>query len=395
MGGRQTLVSRIMIQLLSVLPWLLLLALLPILLRARPRLADLAPATEEPLVSIVVPARNEARNIGACVATLLASGYANREIIVVDDGSGDGTREIAEALAERTRDDVRVIQASPLPDGWVGKPWACREGVRRARGELLLFTDADTRHDPDLLERAVGALETERADLVSVLPAYPARGFWPRVVLPHLWLVLRLRYPSAERVNRARTAASVRVNGEFLLIRRGAYDSAGGHDAVRSEILSDLRLAQRVVERGGRVFLAHGEELLDGRAYASLPEILEAWSKAVAVGASSDTDPWLRPYVPALVVAFLLFFWVVPVLALTAGLMGWAGGGARLWGGTVVALSLLFWVPVYTSLRWRRGSAAFFPIGAAVAAWVFVRGSLWSGVVEWKGRHYRTSPTAP
>src|SRR5690606_20229877 len=168
--------------LLSLLPWALFVLWMPVLLRQRPRIAAYAPPTDgaAPLVSIIVPARNEAHNIAACVATLLDSAYPRREVIVVDDGSVDGTGDIARALAERSEGAVHVIDGAPLPAGWFGKPWACWQGYRAARGEVLLFVDADTRQEPELIGHAVGALEAERADLVTVLPRQRLRTFWER-----------------------------------------------------------------------------------------------------------------------------------------------------------------------------------------------------------------------
>src|SRR5512138_164192 len=148
----------------------MILIVLPLLVRNRTRLEDVDSIRndEGSLVSIVVPARNEAGNIGACVATLLDSAYPRREIIVVDDGSTDGTGDIARILAERGEGMVRLIESAPLPDGWVGKCWACWQGYEAARGDVLLFTDADTRHDEALLGHAVGALRATGASLLSV-----------------------------------------------------------------------------------------------------------------------------------------------------------------------------------------------------------------------------------
>src|SRR5690606_9392515 len=158
--------------LLSLVPWALFVLWTPALLRQRPRIAAYAPPAEDaaPLVSIIVPARNEAHNIAQCVSTLLDSAYARREIIGVDDGSVDGTGDIARALAERSDGAVQVIDGAPLPEGWFGKPWACGQGYRASRGEVLLYVDADARQEPELIGHAVGALEAERADLVTVLP---------------------------------------------------------------------------------------------------------------------------------------------------------------------------------------------------------------------------------
>src|SRR5690606_20865796 len=180
----------------AALPWIAFALVVPLLLRFRPRLDRHPPPPSDarPLVSIIVPARNEAENIGTCVATLVNTSYPQREIIVVDDGSTDGTTDIARLLAARSAGAIRLVEGEPLPDGWMGKCWACWQGYEVARGELLCFTDADTRHDDDLLGHAVGALTGTGADLVSVLPRQLMESFWERVVLPHIFTMISLRY---------------------------------------------------------------------------------------------------------------------------------------------------------------------------------------------------------
>src|SRR5690606_25774711 len=187
-------------------PWALFVLWVPVLLRQRPRIAAYAPPAPDalPLVSVIVPARNEAHNIAECVAALLDSAYPRREVIVVDDGSVDGTGDLVRALAERGDGAVHVIDGARLPAGGCGKPAGRWQGYRAARGDVLLFVDADTRQEPELIGHAVGALEAERADLVTVLPRQRLRTFWERAVMPQLLLAIMMRYPSARWVNRSR-----------------------------------------------------------------------------------------------------------------------------------------------------------------------------------------------
>lgn len=377
--------------LLALTPWVAFALVVPVLQRRRPRLRDYPPPPRAaaPPVSVIVPARNEAMNIGACVTTLLAADYPELEVVVVDDGSVDGTGAIVAALAERSDGRIRVLTGEPLPPGWFGKPWACWQGYRAARGELLLFTDADTRHEPELIGRAVGALLSEGADLVSVLPRQIMRSFWERVIMPQIWLVLLLRYPSAAWVNRARRSRDAVANGQFILARRDAYEAVGGHESIRGEVVEDLKLAQRFASFGRRIFLAHAEELMETRMYRTFGGILEGWTKNLAIGARQTVDSWLRPAVPWLIAAFLLVFWVLPPALAVAGVFGWVDGITTLWAAGATLISLLFWVILYVRLRVRASSAVFYPLGAAIAAAIVMRSALRGERVVWKGREYR------
>jgi len=383
--------------LLSLVPWALFVLWMPVLLRQRPRIAAYAPPSADaaPLVSVIVPARNEAHNIAECVATLLDSAYPRREVIVVDDGSVDGTGDIARALAERSDGAVHVIDGAPLPPGWFGKPWACWQGYRAARGDVLLFVDADTRQRPELIGHAVGALEAEHADLVTVLPRQRLRTFWERAVMPQLLLTIMMRYPSARWVNRSRRPRDAIANGQFIMVRRSAYEEVGGHEAVRHEVAEDLRLAQRFVASGKKLFLAHAPELMETRMYRSLGEIIEGWTKNLALGGRHVVEPWLAPAAPWLIAAALLLFWCAPPLVLVASAFGAVSARAAAWAAGATALSLLGWAIVYARLRVRPTNAVLYALGAMVAAWIFVRSALRGRRVRWKGREYRVEPDGP
>lgn len=386
--------------LLWALPWILLALAAPFIFTRKPRLRDCKPMPPQnaPLVSVIVPARNERLNIGACVGSLLQSRYANIEVIVVDDDSTDGTGHIARNMAERD-ERLRVLDGQPLPAGWLGKCWACWQGYTHARGELLLFTDADTRHEPDLLARAVGALHSAPADLVSVIPRQLMDTFWERVILPHIFIALAMRYPDLARVNRSRNPRNAIANGQFILIRRDAYVAIGGHEAVRTEIVEDLRLAQSIVGNGRRLFLAHAEDLMRTRMYRSFAEIVEGWSKNLATGARQSVDPWLRPFIPWILGAAVALFWAAPAAAFIAGALGFLGGPAFEWAMIASLASLAFWTGALRRFRAPLRYAFAFPLGGAVAGLLFLRSGLSGRRISWKGRTYEphpnTSSTAP
>ncbi|HEX6307268.1 MAG TPA: glycosyltransferase family 2 protein [Longimicrobiales bacterium] len=387
------------LELMLALPWVVLILAMPIMLLRRPRLSSFpVPAPEDaPLVSIIVPARNEAVNISVCLASLLNSLYAEFEILVVDDGSVDGTDDIVRILVEHSDGRVRLVDGAPLPEGWLGKPWACWQGYREARGQLLLFTDADTRHEDMLLGRAVGALQSRNADMVSVMARQVMVGFWERLILPHIFALISLRYMHLERVNRTRKARDVIANGQFILIRREAYEAIGGHEALRAEVVEDQGIAQRLVTAGRRILLAHAEELMETRMYRSLPGIIEGWTKNLAIGSRRAAPAWIAPAVPWLAAAFILTLWVLPPTLLVLTLTTRLGGFIQGWSLIVTAVSLLFWILAHALKRVPLLYAAAYPAGALAAAWLFVRSAVRGSRVAWKGREYRlgTADAAP
>jgi chlorobactene glucosyltransferase len=374
-------------ELLPALPWVLPFASLVRLASIRPNLSDFAPAMG-PLVSVIVPARNESATIETVVRSVLASTYQAVELVVVDDCSTDDTAAIVQRIA--TEDGrVRLVRGAPLRDGWYGKPWACLQGYRAARGSLLLFTDADTKHQPELLGRAVAALQLERADLLTVAPRQLSVTFWERLVMPQIWLLLALRY-HPERVNRGRNERDVIANGQFILVPRESYQSVGTHEAVRQEVAEDLALAQAFHRAGRRIHFVFGERLMETRMYQGLGQLVEGWSKNMYLGGrrSFPREPTLRALVPAmLVIPFL--FWLLPPSVLAAT------GGAGRWGYASLAatvVSAVFWMVVSGAMRIPVIYGVGYPLGAAVALFIALR-SIWRGAtrVEWRGRLYRDS----
>jgi chlorobactene glucosyltransferase len=383
--------------LIAVLPWLILLIATPVIMwRHGPRVRSFGPPRpdEAPLVSIIVPARNEARNISTCVASLLNSVYPRREVIVVDDDSVDGTGEIVRILEEHAQGSLRIVKGEPLPPGWLGKPWACWQGYRIATGDLLLFTDADTRHDDALLGHAVGALRSREADLVSVLPRQLMGSFWERLILPHIFTLIMFRFPNLNRVNRTRIPRNVFANGQFMLVRRDAYEAIGGHEALRGEVVDDQRIAQVFVARGRRIFLAYAEALIETRMYRSLRDIVEGWSKNIATGARHAVPAWLSSAMPWLMAVFIGCFWLVPPVVLIASFFTSMPGGVEAWSLLVTALSLLFWLVLYIRLRVSPLYVFGYPVASIVVIMLVIRSARRGSHVEWKGRSYDLEPPA-
>ncbi|MGH7458718.1 MAG: glycosyltransferase [Longimicrobiaceae bacterium] len=376
------------VSILFALPWTLLPLLALLIMRRRPTLERWPPlaAGGAPLVSAIVPARNEEQNVGACLDGLLASDYPRLEVLVVDDGSSDRTAEVVRA---RAGPGLRLMRAGALPPGWFGKPWACWRGAAEATGELLLFTDADVIYHPEAISRAVSLLKDRRADLVTLIPRQLLASFWERLVMPQITTMMQLRYPDPERVNRSRRARDKLGVGGFLLLRREAYQGIGGHLSVRFEVAEDLRLAQGLHAAGRRVVLAVGDRFVSVRMYRSLREIFEGWTKNVAIASRQVVPAALRAATPWLLVGWLLLAWLFPPLVLLLVAAGALGAGWGVWGGVAAGAGVLFWAVVYRRLGLPLWYSLLFPFGAAVAAAILLCSALRGGRVRWKGREYR------
>lgn len=267
---------------------------------------------DAPLVSVIVPARNEERSIEGCVASLLAQAYPHLEVIVVDDHSDDGTASIVARLAARDA-RLRLIRGELLPDGWIGKCWAAYQGARAARGEWLLFTDADTRHHPAMLASAMRYARERRADLLTLGPRQELKTFWERALLPAIFSIVITAAGTPDEVNDPSHPAA-KASGQFLLFRSAVYWALGGHEAVRDELVEDFALARRVKGTGHRLVLADGRQLVTTRMYRSLGEIFEGFTKNAYFEArrypagvlAGVALPWLVVVTPPLAARALL-----------------------------------------------------------------------------------------
>ncbi len=333
-----------------------------------------------------MPARNEADNIEGLLESLQRSEYDRFEVLVVDDRSTDETARLAESFVARdTR--FRLVRGSELPAGWYGKPWACYQGYREASGSLLLFTDADTRHDPGLLGRAVGALQAAGADLVSLIPRQVCLTFWERVIMPQIGLMLALRFSPAS-VNRARRSRQVIANGQFILVRREHYEAVGTHYRVRDQVAEDLALAQAFWRTGATLHLAHAESLIQTRMYTSLRGLIEGWSKNLYLGsrASFPDNPFTGRFAPIGLLLGLLYWLVPPAWLALAGAGAVPGLEAAL---LATSLCTLFWTASCVALGIPPWYGLAFPLGALMSMYIIGR-SIWRGsrAVEWRGRTY-------
>jgi glycosyltransferase involved in cell wall biosynthesis len=272
--------------------------------------ASEAPARPE--VSVIVPARNEEASLPACLESLIGQDGVAFEIIVINDQSTDRTREIAESFH-----GVRIIDADPLHRGWTGKNNAVATGARAARGNWLLFTDADTVHLPGSLARALSEAQYHRVDMLSYSPEQIAVTFWEKAVLPVVFAELARQYPPSRVSNpKSKEAAA---NGQYILVKREAYDAVGGHGAVASEILEDVALARAFKAAGRKIRFRYAADAVRTRMYRNFRQLCEGWTKNLAL---------LFPN-PSWLAARTLFFWALPWAVLVWAVVAFFGASAK------------------------------------------------------------------
>jgi hypothetical protein len=375
-------------------PWLVFpLVILWRLRRSRP-LADWPPEppAAAPRVTVVIPARNERHNIGACVRSVLATTYPALEVIVVDDHSDDGTAAAARGAAEGDP-RLRVVSAPALPDGWFGKQWACATGARASFGkspeDVLCFADADTTHAPDLVGRAVNAMRAFDAGLLSVVGRQELATFWERVAQPHVLAVLALRYGGTEHVTHSPRVSDKIANGQCLFVRRAAYERAGTHAAVRRAVSEDLVLAQRVFTAGSPVALVTGGPQLATRMYSSLGDLVRGWRKNMYAG-GREAMPlgWLGQAIYPLLLLFPPMAMLAPVALLAGGALGLARAPTVAWAAVAAAASLVYWGIAYRKLALSPLYALTYPLGSGVLLWIVLGAIARGSRVSWKGRDY-------
>ncbi len=364
---------------------------LDILTPGSPRFAQPDP----PLITAIIPAKDEEQSLPDCLRSVCAQDYPNLEILVVDDRSGDATPVIARQFAEADA-RVRVITIENLPDGWTGKTHALQVAADSARGEWFWFLDADTRHEPANLSIVMEYARNQNAALASLLPELRCETFWESVVQPLAGIVLIQAFPLFWVNDDRKTLAF--ANGQYILIRREAYYAAGGHRAVRDRFVEDIGMAKKVKSLGLpiRVAIAHG--LGSTRMYASLGQLVRGWSRILydAFG----RNPW-RLF--GTVLDPLIFSQSGHVALIAALVMLAIGtpGPFPLW---LLGLSVVHHVLNYVVLRRlyhlsvpTSRHVAWFPLANLVMDWVLFRSikMCFTGNVTWRGTSYGSREVAP
>jgi len=324
-------------------------------------------------VSVIIPARNEEANLGTCLESLVSQTGVPFEIIVVNDHSTDRTREIAASFP-----NVRVIEAGPLPSGWTGKNNAVATGAREARGQWLLFTDADTVHLSGSLQRALTEATEHHADMLSYSPEQIAGTFWEMAVLPVVFAELARQYPPSKVSDPSSPEAA--ANGQFILIGRDAYDAIGGHAVVANEILEDVALARRAKASGRKLRFRYAADAVRTRMYRNFHQLREGWTKNLTL---------LFPNPASLAIKTLLLWsslWIMITLAIAFSSMKWLDVLPVAW---FAYLGTRLTVSNFRSDGLINGAL----FGMPMFAYLLLRSKYFheKGSVSWKGRTYSNS----
>ncbi|WP_327078711.1 glycosyltransferase [Planococcus sp. CAU13] len=331
-----------------------------------------------PLLSVLVPMRNEERNVEALVDALKKSSYPNSEFIILNDQSSDRTQQLLEA---ETADDSRftLLQGAQLPDGWVGKVYACHQLQRAASGDYLLFVDADISFTPAAFEQSLSLLQQTGAKSLSGFPAFEVAPFLSKLLVPMQHFVVFFHLPlylANYRIFPAATAA----HGAWMLFDRQAYDDIGGHEAVRNSLVEDVHISREIKRAGHRMVLANVTKSVNSRMYETNPEVWEGFLK------NSYTGIGRSPVMAVILTLFYTGFYVFPLLLALFGLF--IGKPLFLLPYMLGCLQQL-----YVMVRTRQNPLLAFlmPIqaGAMIAVLLHAMKKSWSRqAYSWKGRNY-------
>lgn len=325
-----------------------------------------ADSRQWPKVSIIVPARNEERNLPTLLRSLRDLDYPDFEVIVVDDESTDQTYAIAESFG------FQVISGAKRPEGWAGKPWACHQGAQHAAGDYLLFTDADTMHLKASLRQSIDFIQSSRAGLISTVPFHANPKSWARMLGPFQALLFTLTAPYQQ----AKPGRLFAI-GQYLLFERGYYQRSGGHVAVKDEFAEDLALARHCLAQGGNYQLHWGRSWYHVDMYESFGDFFRGWRRNFRQG---------MKYSHALV-----FLETALLIAALAGAGQWFETRWA-WLPTVVSLGVVARMQVELG-RFSNWGLLGFPIGISVFIGVSVAASwdrLTGRALVWKQRSYHS-----
>ncbi len=352
----------------SILGLMLLNALLNNLIF--PRLQATAPS-DNPFVSILIPARNEAAVIGDTVTRLLQQTYPNFELLILDDQSEDGTASSARQ-AGHSDSRLHILSGFIMTIGWTGKNHACHILSQQAKGEILIFTDADTQWQPDALAALIGQMQRQNADLLSVWPTQITTTWAERLVVPLIMLAI-VGYLPLLMTYYGPFALFAAANGQCMAWRRSTYDRVGGHEAVKTSVLEDVLLARRAKQQGLRLRLCDGAGLIACRMYTDWPSVRDGFAKNILAGYGSAG---------ALVIA-TLFHWAIFLAPWALLFTVYAA-----WGALLIVMGLLLRALTAAISGQRVGDALLLPVSVLLMTIIAFQSLRWhvTGGPRWKGR---------
>jgi len=344
-------------------------------------LSDKSPLRVFPRVSILLPARNEERNLESCVRSLLAQKYHDFQIVVLDDESSDSTWQILVSLASED-DRIRIIKGKPLPEGWIGKNWACHQLSQVADGELLLFTDADTRHHPSILSDAISAMMAGEADLITAIPHEEVISWAERLAIPVIFFCMMCFVPLglAYRLRAPILSATI---GQFMMFRKTAYRRIGGHAAIKQNAVDDIALGRNIKSHGLRWHLYDGRDRIRCRMYEDFSQVYQGLSKNLFAVFNYKLTITLFIWVwlsivffsPLIVLALWFIGMTIPSLSI-------------LLAATSVAIASVLWGITYWRFGFPRYLTFLYPVSMILVFTIAMSSIILTlmGRTTWKGR---------
>ena len=337
---------------------------------------------DPPMVSVCVPARDEERGIAACLESLLAQDYPRFEVIAVNDHSSDRTGELIRELAEK---DSRLIalDGKDLPQGWLGKPFALHQAFQRSKGDILLFTDADPVFKPHALSTAISTMREKGLDALTLMPQAEFGSFWERAVQPVIFGFIA----SLTRFRKVNSTdhKSAMGFGAFLMFKRSAYETIGGHEGGKADVLEDVLIAKRLKKAGLKLLVADAKQLFSIRMYYGFQEIWNGWRKNMFLAMKKSVLRAL--YYISMVQMFVITPYLVLIWNLVEG-TGLVWIGLSLFGVSMVSAAK---IKTCDEMGLNRLNACLFPIGAVVMAVIMLNSmvqTLFFSRTEWRGRVY-------
>ncbi len=351
--------------------------------------------TVQPLISVLIPARDEEQSIERCVRSLVAQTYEQLEILVLDDHSSDTTAAIVQRIIDelpvQQQGRVRLSRGEELPAGWGGKNFACHQLAQQASGDYLFFTDADTVHDPKMVASVLDCMQSRKVSLLTAQPTYELASLGERLVVPLLTFTIMTLLPVALIPVRPEPSLAT-GNGQLLCFERSAYTHIGGHVSVKNRILEDVLLARTIKAAGYHMIFVDAQDLVRCRMYHSFEEV---WS-----GFSKNLFAFYNYALPFALVGFILnvLLFIVPALLMLSALFVPLSFSTLLLATGAYALPVL--MRVLLTLRFtdvQRGLMLLLcllhPVSIALECLILLNSIRWhyrkQGTM-WKGRQYAT-----
>ena len=337
-----------------------------------------------PLISILIPARNEAKNIKRCIKSLLKQDYTNIEILVLDDNSSDHTGQIVKQISEKDC-RVKLINGKPLKNGWLGKSYACHQLSKHANGDYFVFTDADTLHFKNSVSNAISCLATNNLDALSIYPMQIMVTLHERMLITFINFAILSFMPLA-LIRKSRHPLFCTAIGQFMLFRKEVYEKIGGHESVKKEILDDVKISKQVKRCGYKFMIFDGSNDVYCRMYRSFKEAIQGFTKVIF--AAFD----FHVYMPVVVMLLVLVLFLFPFILLPLGALvyDWPAIVMNL---LILQIPIIIIIKVILAIRFKSRviDAFLHPLSVLYIVSVSINSILQSKLglgIYWKGRVY-------